>query len=66
MLTNSQQGRSWVEGEGGLMWPPWPAESKRRENGRQNEYLGIIDFLRPVNFKLLSQIKGKSTNDCDV
>jgi hypothetical protein len=30
---------AWMDGKGGVMWPPWPAESKRKQNGWQNEYL---------------------------
>jgi hypothetical protein len=37
-VNDFQQRRSWGGGGGRVMRPPWPVESKRRENGRQNEY----------------------------
>jgi hypothetical protein len=42
---------------------PRAAESK----GRQNEYLNgkKFDFLLSTNFKLLREVKGNPTNNCD-
>jgi hypothetical protein len=66
-VTLRHAGCKWGGGAGGLAPPPWVAESKKRQTLRRNEYFKFKknDFQLSMNFKLLSQIKGKSMYDCD-